>query len=92
MSRQFPARGGYAEIRKLVAHMTALADWMEKYRPDVTVLTLWPKDLKLLCRHPETAAQFQITVPASGPPKWRRFCLMTASGAKTVGESDLESF
>jgi hypothetical protein len=88
MSRRTPTHPAYAEIRKLVAHMTDLADWFEKYKPDVTVLTLWPTDLQLIRRHPETAAQFQITVPAvGGPPTWRKFALMSAAAE---GEKSLE--
>ena len=78
MSRRKPTRGVYAQIGKLIAPMAALADWFEKYKPDVRVLSLWPSDLQLIQRHPEIAARFRITVSVSGPPTWRGFCLMTA--------------
>jgi hypothetical protein len=82
MSKQHSTEGGFAQIRKVVERMTALADWMEKYKPHATVLTLWRTDLQVICRHPKAAAQFQITVPAGGgPPTWRKFALMTAAAA-----------
>lgn len=66
---------GLAEIRKAVDHMTVLAEWMKKFKPACTVLTLWPRDFEAICRNPETAARFQITVCGTGPPMWRKFTL-----------------
>jgi hypothetical protein len=81
VSRQRRKTNGYAEIRTVVERMRGLADWMGKHRPDVTSLTLWRSDLELISRYPKMAAQFQISVPAEGPPKWRKFALMSATAA-----------
>jgi hypothetical protein len=66
---------GYAAIKKAVGRMTVLAEWMEKFKPACTVLTLWPRDFEAICSNPETAARFQITVRGTGPPVWREFTL-----------------
>jgi hypothetical protein len=55
--------------------MSKLADWMDLFKPDATVLTLWREDFDLLRSDPETAARFQIVVPTVGPLRWRKYTL-----------------
>ena len=77
MSSQRRSRAAYSNIRRVVDRMSKLADSMEAFKPDTTVLTLWRADLNLIRGDPETAALFQITVPSVGPPRWRKYTLTT---------------
>ena len=87
---------GLAEIRTAVDRMTVLADWMEKFKPACTVMTLWPRDFNAICRNPDASARFKIIVPPSGRPRWRQFELVTVGTASppsggphhTVGQGE----
>lgn len=65
---------GYRAISEVVARMETLARWYRKFKPDLTSFTLRRSDYDLLCRHPDTAALFQI-VMREGAPHWGGFIL-----------------
>jgi hypothetical protein len=49
-ARRKANRSRFREIREVVGRMTALADWMEWFKPTCGILTLWPVDYERDCR------------------------------------------
>ena len=72
-ARRKANRSRFREIREVVGRMTALADWMERFKPTCGILTLWPADYERICRNSDVAAHFGIVVSPCGPPRWRQF-------------------
>jgi hypothetical protein len=65
---------GYRAITDVVGRMTALANWLQQYRPDCKVMTLTRRDLDLLRRWPDAAGAHDIhTNTVTGITWWRGF-------------------
>jgi len=73
MARRTASRSRLTEVREVVGRMTALADWMGRFKPTCEILTLWPADYECICRNSDVAARFGIVVSPCGPPRWRQF-------------------
>lgn len=63
---------GYQKISEVLARLTPLATWYATYRPTRHLITLTRRDLDVLHRFPEAAANEGIVI-RDGHTYWRGF-------------------